>query len=303
MNLPPFRFGVVFVNNYSAREWTDGARRLEAEGFSTLLVADHYDNPMACGPLMLAAASATTTLRVGSYVYNNDFRHPALLAKEVATIDVLSEGRLELGIGAGYNREEYEATGLPFSPPGVRASRFEEAVDIIQRLLRGETVTFSGQYYSLREYEGLPLPAQHPVPLLIGGGGPRMLGIAARSAQIVAFAPRSLPGGGLDAADFASIDHKLDQLKRSLETHGRGAMDLERSILLMNIYTSMDSIPEGSWVPRDVVATSPFTLVGDLDGITESLLERRERLGLSYFVCYDHDLETFIPVVRRLAQS
>src|SRR5581483_2790832 len=122
-----FRFGVVFTSAFDPVRWSATARRVEAEGFDTLLVADHFDNPMACGPLIMAAASATTRLRVGSYVYNSDLRHPAMLAKEVATMDVLSGGRLELGLGAGWQKEEYDWAGLPFEPPGVRAGRFEES--------------------------------------------------------------------------------------------------------------------------------------------------------------------------------
>src|SRR5205085_1946051 len=151
----------------------DLARRLEGEGFSSLLVADHYDNPMSCGILQIAAADATTTLRVGSYVYNNDFRHPALLAKEAATIDVMSGGRLEFGIGAGWDKREYGTTGIPFDPGSVRVSRLEEAVEIMKLLWQGERVSFTGQQYRIDGLEGMPLPIQRPLPLLIGGGGPR----------------------------------------------------------------------------------------------------------------------------------
>ena len=199
-----FRFGAVFTGAYGAAEWAAIARKLEAEGFSTLLVADHYDNPMSCGPLLMAAANATTTLRVGSYVYNNDLRHPALLAKEAGTIDVLSGGRLELGLGAGWNDSEYNAIGLPFDPGGVRASRMEEGVEVMTRLFTGEEVHYQGRYYRLNGLEGTPLPIQKPLPLLIGGGGPRMIRFAARKANTVAFVPQSLPGGGLDAAKFSA---------------------------------------------------------------------------------------------------
>jgi probable F420-dependent oxidoreductase len=148
--LRSFRFGVGFTQETTRTDWAEYARRLEGEGFSTLLVADHYANPMACGPLMLAAAEATTTLRVGSYVYDNDFRHPALLAKEAATIDVLSDGRLELGLGAGWHKEEYDAVGIPFDPPGVRVSRLEESVEILLRLFAGGPVEFQGTHYRNR---------------------------------------------------------------------------------------------------------------------------------------------------------
>lgn len=126
-----FRFGAICIGRHSVESLAELARRVEGEGFDTLLAADHYTpDPMSCGPLLLAAANATTTLRVGSYVYNNDFRHPALPAKEAATIDILSNGRLELGLGAGYRAGEYDAVGLAFDPPSVRAGRFEEATEI-----------------------------------------------------------------------------------------------------------------------------------------------------------------------------
>jgi len=299
----PFRFGVVFTGNYGAREWSETARRLEADGFSTILVADHYGNPMACGPLMLAAAAATTTLRVGSYVYNNDFRHPALLAKEAATIDVLSGGRLELGIGAGWANEEYEAVGVPFDPPPVRASRFEEGVEIVTRLLAGETVTFEGQYYQIHEFEGLPVPVQSPVPLLIGGGGPRMLRTAVERAHIVGFAPRALPQGGLESGDFASLEAKIERMETAIALSGRTDGGPERSILLFSVYPSMDAVPAETWIPRELLPTSPYALIGDVEAMTETLQERREKLGLSYFVCFDHDVERFTPLVRRLAST
>ena len=164
----PFRFGAICIGPQTAQSLAEFARRLEGEGFDTLLVADHYTpDPMSCGPMLVAAANATTTLRVGSYVYNNDFRHPALLAKEAAIIDVLSGGRLELGVGAGYRAGEYDVVGLAFDAPSVRAGRFEEAVEIITRLLRAETVDCKGRYYRLSAYPGIPMPLQRPVPLLI----------------------------------------------------------------------------------------------------------------------------------------
>lgn len=301
--LRPFRFGVVFTGAYDARTWMDLAHRLEAEGFETLLVADHYANPMACGPLLLAAAHATTTLRVGSYVYNNDFRHPALLAKEAATIDVLSGGRLELGVGAGWYKDEYDAVGLPFDPPGVRAGRCEEGIDLLRRLLSGERVDFAGQHYQIRGLEGLPLPLQQPLPLLIGGGGPRMLRLAARTADIVGFVPRSLPRGGLDVAEFgpAALDTKVALLDAAVAAAGRTDGGPERSLLLFGRYASLDEVRDDDWIPRELVAASPHALVGEVSAAVEILQERRERWGLSYYVCFDSDLERFAPIVHQLA--
>jgi probable F420-dependent oxidoreductase len=300
----PFRFGAVFTGAYSAVEWAELAHKLESEGFSTLLVADHYDNPMSCGPLLLAAANATTTLRVGSYVYNNDLRHPALLAKEAATIDVLSGGRLEFGVGAGWNDSEYDAIGLPFDPGGVRASRFEEGVEVMTRLFTGEQVHYKGQHYRLNGLEGTPLPIQRPLPLLIGGGGPRMVRFAARKADIIGFVPQSLPGGGLDPVKFSAeaMDTKIALLEAAITDAGRMDGGPERNVLIFSCYPSLTEITSERWISRDLASTSPYALIGDVDAIVDKIQERRERWGLTYYVCWDVDVEEFIPIVRKLAR-
>lgn len=291
-----FRFGVVFTGDCSAKEWAELAQRVESDAFSVLLVADHFLNPMACGPLILAAANATTTLRVGSYVYDNDFRHPALLAKEAATIDVLSGGRFEFGIGAGWAKQEYDAVGIPFDSPAKRVDRFEEAVGVITRLIAGETVDHVGPFFEFRNYVGRPASVQQPVPLLIGGGGARMLGIAGRLANIVGFVPRSRPEGGLDMDDVGieSMNRKIGWLEAGAE--GRADGGPERSVIMFSIHASLDRAAS-----PEVSATSPFFLVGDTSAMVDQLLERRERWGLSYIVCFDRDLELFTPVVRALA--
>lgn len=299
----PFRFGVAFTKFFDPRRWTEIARRLEGEGFSTLLAADHYNDLLSCGPLLVAAASATTTLRVGSYVYNNDLRHPALLAKEAATIDVLSGGRLELGIGAGWNKPEYDTVGLRFDPPGIRAERFEEGVEIITRLFTGEPVYYEGQHFRINGLTGTPLPIQQPIPLLIGGGGPRMIRFAARKANIIGIIPRSLPGGGIDRAEFAieCLDAKIKLLEAAVIEAGRTDGGPERSHVMFGVYPSADDVSDEDWIPRDLVASSPYALVGDTEAMVDSLLARRERWGFTYNVCMDGDLEKFIPVVRKLA--
>lgn len=278
---------------------------MEGEGFNTLLVADHYANWMSCGPLLTAAACATSTLRVGSYVYNNDFRHPAMLAKEVATINRLSGGRFEFGVGAGWLKIEYDAIGAPFDAPGVRASRFEEAIEVMSRLFTGEQIRFDGQFYHLSPFEGLALaPLQRPLLLMIGGGGPRMIRFAARKADIIAFVPRSLPQGGLDPADFAvdSMDGKIALLEAAIADASRADGGPERCILDFRVFRSLDEVNEDDEVPREFAATSPYALVGDTDAIVDTLIERRERWGISYVVCGESALDAMVPVVRKLTQ-
>jgi hypothetical protein len=252
-----FRFGVVFTEATDAERWPSFARRVEDAGFSTLLVADHFVNEMAATPLLATAAAATTTLRVGSYVYDNDFRHPALLAKEAATIDVLSGGRFELGIGAGWVKDEYDQVGLVFDPPGVRRRRLEEALPIIRRLFAGETVTHEGANYRLSGLEGWPKTVQSRLPVLIGGG----------------FSP-----DGMDA--------KIRFVDEELEACSRDDGGPERSALLFGVIPNLDNASKQDWMPPEMVGISPHVLHGDVSQMRDGLEERRERWGLTYFVCF-----------------
>src|SRR5437588_7455621 len=172
----PFRFGVVAESAPSREAWIELVRRSEDLGYATFLLADHYVNEFPPIAALMAAADAASTIRIGSIVFNNDFRHPVLLAKEVATLDLLSGGRFELGIGAGWHRPEYEQTGLPFDRAGVRISRLEEALRIIKQFFTEESVTFVGSHYRVTDLKAFPKPVQRPYPpLLMGGGGKRLL--------------------------------------------------------------------------------------------------------------------------------
>ncbi len=172
----PFRFGVIGVSARSREEWAEKARKAEALGFSTLLMWDHFNDQLAPLPALLAAADATTTLRLAPCVLSNDYRHPVVLAKEAATIDVLSGGRFELGLGAGWNRDEYQRAGLPFDPPAVRVQRLEESIQVIKGLFADAPLTFHGQHYTIAGLHGHPRPLQQPhPPLMIGGARRRML--------------------------------------------------------------------------------------------------------------------------------
>lgn len=300
-----FRFGTVTTNGTesSRRRWADHARRVEDLGFSTLVVADHFDNGTVCTPRLAAAAMVTTTLRLGSYVYDNDFRHPVLLAREAAEIDVLSDGRLELGIGAGWAKDEYDRVGIPFDAGPVRAARFEEAVGLVRRLHHGETVTHDGDFYRLHDCELLVQPVQRPIPLFLGGGGARMTRFAARNADIVGFVPRSLPGGGLDPAEFsaAAFDEKVTVLDTALRE--RAGAHPERGVLLFFVGRNADEIPprESGWTAPEILVGSPYALIGDTDQMVDSLLEHRQRWGLSYFTCWEEDIAALAPVIAKLA--
>jgi probable F420-dependent oxidoreductase len=300
----PIRFGIVFTDEATGPGFTEFAQGVEQDGFSTLLVADHLHNPMACGPLIMAAAAATSDLRVGSYVYNNDFRHPAVLAKEAATIDVLSGGRMELGIGAGWDRPEYDRAGISFDSPRTRVDRLEEALDIIDGLLAGGPVTYSGAHYRLENMVGEPLPVQPRIPLLIGGGGPRMMRIAARRADIVGLVPQSMPGGGLDPSSHPSsaFDDRITALEAAIAASGRMDGGPERSVLIFDLWERIDDVSRGETSVDPSVADSPYVLIGGASEMIETLLERRERWGISYFVCFASDVavDLFRAVVRRM---
>ena len=308
---PPhrFRFGVQHARASSAAAWREIARRTEDLGYSTLLIPDHFGDQFAPAVALQAAADATTTLRLGPLVVDNDFRHPAVLAKEWATVDVLSEGRVELGIGAGWHGPEYEATGIPFDAPGVRVGRLEETVSILKGLWTSETpFSHEGTHYRLDGLAGRPRPVHRPhPPLLIGGGGPRMLRLAAREADIAALCPVTrADGSGVDVADGdeAGTARKLAWVR---EAAGDRFPSLEINALVF-VNTVTDDVRATAaevgermgGVDADAVLAHPHLLVGSVASICDTLRERRERFGISYVVI-QRDMEAFAPVVAELA--
>ena len=184
-----FRFGLQLATATSAKDWAEQAKRAEDLGFSSLLMPDHFGDQLAPIAGLMAAADATTSLRIGALVHDNDYRHPVVLAKESATLDLLSDGRLELGVGAGWMNTDYEQSGIPKDPAGVRIERLEEALDILDGLFADGPFDYQGQHYTITGLDGLPKPLQKPrPPLIIGGGGKRVLSLAARRADIVGIA-------------------------------------------------------------------------------------------------------------------
>ena len=161
---------------------------------------DHFGDQLAPVPALQCAADATTTLRLGALVYDNDYKHPVVLAKELATMDVLSDGRVEIGLGAGWMVSDYEQAGIPYDPPGVRVSRFIEGLAVIKGALGDGPFSFHGEHYTITDYDGFPKPVQSPPPVLIGGGGPRVLTFAAREADIVGI-NGTLTSGAVDGVD------------------------------------------------------------------------------------------------------
>ncbi|MGH9824912.1 MAG: TIGR03621 family F420-dependent LLM class oxidoreductase, partial [Blastocatellia bacterium] len=186
MDKKKFRFGAQVAGPASAKGWREKAQAIEAAGYSTLFLPDHFEDMLAPFSALMCAADATSTLRVGTLVFDNDFRHPAVLAKEAATLDLLSGGRVELGMGAGWMITDYEKAGMTYDPVGVRISRLEESLAIVKGLFAVGEFSFSGNHYKVTGFDGLPKPVQKPhPPILIGGGGKRILSLAAREADIV----------------------------------------------------------------------------------------------------------------------
>lgn len=303
----PFRFGTGVFTASSAQKFAESAKRVESLGYDVFVVPDHFHTEgLAPVPALLAAANATDHLRVGSTVFDNDFRHPALLAKEAATVDLLTSGRLEFGIGAGWKKKEYDQVGLTWDPASVRVSRLEEAVKLIKSLWTGAPVTFHGSHYRVTDLINYPQPAQRPhPPIFIGGGGRRLLSMAAREADIVGIIARALPEGGLDvSADTeAVLREKIDWVRNAA---GNRIADIELQSLIWKVVVTdhreshARQVADAHRLPEEHVLQSPYFLIGTVDSIAEQLIAQRSAFGLSYFVVYPEDLEAFAPVVARL---
>jgi len=307
-NPRPFRFGVQADNAATRAEWVDLARRAEANGYSCLTMPDHFGDQLAPVPALMAAADATTTLRVGALVFDNDYKHPVVLAKELATIDLLSEGRLEIGLGAGWMITDYEQSGMPYDSPGVRIDRFVEGLHIIRKAMEPGAFSFSGTHYAIADYDGLPKPVQMRPPLLIGGGGKRVLGIAAREADIVGVNP-SLHTGRVGPEAIAgmsaeSVDEKVAIVRAAA---GDRMADIEMNVraFMVNVTpdgsTARDGLAAAMGVERSLIDDSPFALIGPIEELAERLVERRARWGFSYVIVGGADIDAFAPVVARLA--
>jgi probable F420-dependent oxidoreductase len=302
----PFRFGVTGVSARSRKEWVEKAKKAEALGFATLLMWDHFDDKLAPLPALLAAADATTTLRLAPCVLSNDYRHPAVLAKEAATIDLLSDGRFELGIGAGWSRDEYERAGLPFDPPAVRVRRLEESVQILKGLFADTPLTFHGQHYTITGLRGHPRPVQQPhPPILIGGARPRLLALAAREADIVAFATKVDADGTHDFVDSTgpALARKVAWVR---EVAGPRFASLELHIHVGGVIMTpqrrqmADSMAGTVGLTGEQLLDCLQALIGTVDEIVEDLLRRRELYSISYISVDERFMDALAPVVARL---
>jgi len=301
-----FRFGVLASRAETAGEWRDLARKVEDLGYSTLLIADHFGRQLAPLPALVAAAGATSRLRLGTFVLDNDFRHPAATAKEAATVDVLTGGRLELGIGAGWNRSDYTKTGLSFEPAGTRVGKLEEAVQIIKVLFEGGEVDFDGRYYQLEGLEGMPQPVQRPrPPMMIGAAGRRMLTLAAREADILNFPDR--PSVGVSTAGNPGLGLTMPEQMAIVRQHaGPRYAALELSSLCIPRITDdvpgvIDALATQMQTTREVVEAMPGTLVGSRQAIVDKLRANREQWDISSAVIPGGAIDSMAPIVAELA--
>ncbi|HEX6139081.1 MAG TPA: TIGR03621 family F420-dependent LLM class oxidoreductase [Candidatus Limnocylindria bacterium] len=302
----PFRFGVFLPGGMGSRERVvDVARRVEAAGASVLLATDHLGS-WAAIPRLVAAAQATS-LRIGTFVLNNELRHPAVLAQELATVDAMSDGRLEVGIGAGWNREEMEAAGVPFDPPDDRVRRMKAAFTMLrQALAEGRIDHETDDAYPAIHQAHLPTSVQRPhPPFLIGGGGPKLLAFAAQNAEIVGIDPRSLRGGGGDPNDItaAAIDRKVGWIR---EAAGERWDEIELSIIVWEVDPEFHTRsgpppPRRHGISEEELPHSPHFLVGDTQEMADALLARRERWGISYIAIPADALDVCAPMIARLA--
>ncbi len=293
----------------TARSWADQARRAEEIGYSTLLMPDHFGDQLAPVPALAAVAGATTTLRMGSLVFCNDYRHPVNLAKEAATLDVLSDGRLELSLGAGWMRSDYDESGITYDTPQVRVERFEEAVELLQGLLRTDgAYSFDGTYYQVSGHTLSPRPVQQPgPPLIIGGGGKRVLSFAARHADIVSINVNLREGtGGPETAPNASPERTREKVAWVREAAGDRFDDLELNALIGFVMITEDAsgiaeamAPHFGIDPDDALHI-PLALLGSLDEMCEELQWRRDEYGISYWSIEADSWEALGPVVSKL---
>jgi probable F420-dependent oxidoreductase len=294
----------------SHAQYRDAARKWEDLGYSTLFVPDHFvDHPLAPIPAMAMVAEATERLRVGSLVLGNDYKHPVVLAREAATLDLLSDGRLELGVGAGWMTVDYERAGMPLDPPGVRVDRLAESLTVLKGLFSDQPFSFDGEHYQITDLDGSPKPVQRPrPPIIVGGGAKRVLSLAAREADIVGI-NANLRGGEAQHPDAAqslsaaATDQKLDWVRSAA---GPRFDDLEIQQYAGFVFFTDDrqSLAEAMApafnVTPDVALETPIALVGTAAQMVEDLIARRERWQMTYVVVDDAVADQFAPVVDQL---
>jgi probable F420-dependent oxidoreductase len=309
----PFRFSTVMYQSMPARQMADEARRAESMGYVGLVFADHLLRLSAPLPMIAVVAAATERLRVGPFVLNNDFRHPAILAQDLATLDVISEGRLDIGIGAGFNRPEYDAAGISLDPIGTRVSRLEESITVLKGLFDDTPFSFAGEHYTIRQMDGYPKPVQRPHPrFLIGAGGRRLLTLAGREADAISLATRFLPNGHADprSITIAATEEKVEWVRRSagdrfgqieLNIHPQISPTIITDRARPAVAALADRLRQntGFELTEKELLDSPHIFIGSIDAIVEKIRALRARFGISSIML--GKIDDLAPVVERLA--
>jgi probable F420-dependent oxidoreductase len=304
----PFRFGAQIARGATRDEWIATARKCEDLGYSTLFMPDHFDDQLAPMPAISVAAAVTSKLRIGSLVFDNDYKHPLVLAKEAATLDVLSGGRLELGIGAGWMETDYQQSGIAYDSPGTRVRRLMESVRVIKGLFADEPLEFDGEFYHVH-HNGTPKPVQKPhPPILIGGGAKRVLSFAAREADIIGVNFNLVEGqvnrATIETGTVAATKQKLAWIR---EAAGDRFNQIELNVTVFAVFVTDDRagmaarVAPGFGVTPDEMLQVPHALVGSVDQICEDLRRRRDEYGFSYIAVSGGAWEAMAPVVAKLA--
>jgi len=301
------RFATQSGSASSGQEWIDRAKRLEALGYGTLAMPDHMiGGAWAAMPALAVAATATQKLRVGTLVIDNDFRNPTVFARECATLDVLTNGRSELGIGAGWLDRDYQSTGIPFDRGRVRVGRLAEAVTLLKRLFTEEQVTFAGEYYEVDRAECPPKPVQRPYPpFLIAGGGPDILALAGREANIVAIVASGITGSGKLAPEKLTLETMREQISVVRDAAGARFGEIELSMFLDCIVTddrerTIAEMAKQAKAEPEVLRNSAYRGIGTLREIRDHIVRMRDAIGITYFCLRGPDVESLGPVVGEL---
>ncbi len=307
--MAPFRFSQQVSNAASAEAWRGLARRAEDLGYSTLYVPDHLDDQWAPLVALTVAAEATTSLRVGTLVLDNDFRHPVVLAKEAATLDLVSGGRFEFGLGAGWLRADYDESGIPMEPAAVRIAKLAESIEIMRAMWRDGKATFDGRFYRVPEAKGTPAPlTPGGPPLVIGGGGKRILTLAGRCADIVSIVPSLAAGSvGPEVAAESVVEKYAERVAWARAAAGDRADQLEIQCwtvavqVVPNAAEVLEALAAVVGLTPEQLRAAPIALVGTTEEIAETLRARREALGFSYIVVHEAEMEALGPVIAELA--
>jgi len=304
-----FRFSVQAGSAASGTEWAALAREAESLGYSALLMPDHFGDQLAPGPALAAAAAATAALQIGCLVFDNDYRHPVVLAKEAATLDVLSAGRLVLGLGAGWLTSDYEQSGIPCDPVGVRIDRMVEGLRVLKGLMADGAFSFQGEHYTITEMDGRPKPVQRPhPPILVGGGGRRILSIAGREADIVGIGtnlrsgrigPHLVPNvtAGATAQKVAWVREAAGDRFDQLELH----MQVFLLTLTDDRAAAAAGIAQFMETTVDEVLAAPIAFIGTEQEVTDQIERQRETYGISHLTVDQPSMRAFAPIVERLA--